>query len=69
MSKLSKVLFALWIVLAIVCFVCAFFTMPVFVRALGIIFGILNLSIIMSWGTAVLAARKEYKKQKKLLGE
>lgn len=64
MSKLSKVLFGLWIVLAVAAFVGAFWTTPAIVRTLGIIFGILNLSIIMSWISAIIQGRKEYKKNK-----
>lgn len=62
MSKLSKFLFVLWIVLAIAAFVGAFWATPAIVRTLGIIFGVLNLTIIMSWVSAIIQARKESRK-------
>ena len=63
MDKLSKVLFVLWIVLAIAAFIGAFWATPTIVRTLGIIFGVLNLTIIMSWVSAIIQARKESRKQ------
>ena len=68
MSKLSKILFGLWIVLAIAAFVGAFFATPAIVRTLGIIFGILNMTLIMSWTASLIQAKKEYKKQKEMEG-
>lgn len=64
MSKLAKVLFAVWMILAIASFVGAFWATPAIVRTLGIIFGVLNLTIIMSWVSAIIQGRKEYKKNK-----
>ena len=43
MDKLSKVLFVLWIVLAIAAFIGAFWATPTIVRTLSIIFGIINM--------------------------
>ena len=63
MDKLSKVLFVLWIVLAIAAFIGAFWATPAIVRTLGIIFGVLNLTIIMSWVSAIIQARKESRKR------
>lgn len=66
MSKLAKVLFAVWMILAIASFVGAFWATPAIVRTLGIIFGVLNLTIIMSWVSALIQAKKENNKVKEL---
>lgn len=64
MSKLSKVLFVIWMVLAIACFIGAFYVTPAFVRVIGVLFGIVNLMIIMSWGLATIQAIIEKNKEK-----
>ena len=68
MEKLTKILFIIWCVLAIAAFASAFFC-PLIPKIIGIIFGSTNLLIIGSWLSAVIAARREYKKQQKLLAE
>ena len=64
MDKLSKFLFVLWIVLAIAAFIGAFWATPAIVRTLSIIFGIINMMIIMSWVSALIREKREIKKQK-----
>ena len=65
MDKLSKFLFGLWIVLAIAAFVGAFWATPAIVRTLGIIFGIINMMIVLSWVSAFIREKREIKKLKK----
>jgi membrane protein implicated in regulation of membrane protease activity len=65
MDKLSKVLFVLWTVLAIAAFIGAFWATPTIVRTLSIIFGIINMMIIMSWVSALIREKREIKKQQK----
>lgn len=66
MSIQSKILFGLWMILAIACFVGAFFTTPLFVKIIGVIFGIINMSVIISWAIAFRVARKAYKNNNKV---
>lgn len=66
MDKLSKVLFVLWIVLAIASFVGAFWIVQPVLRGVSIAFGILNMMIVLSWISATIKAAKENKKQKKM---
>ena len=47
MSKMTKILMGIWAVLAIVSFICAFFC-PLFPKIIGIAFGVLNLSVIVT---------------------
>ena len=47
MSKMSKIMLGIWAVLAIVSFICAFFC-PLFPKIIGIAFGVLNLSVILT---------------------
>lgn len=68
MSMQSKILFGLWMILAIACFIGAFFTSPLIVKIFGVIFGIINLCVIMSWLIAVRVSRREYKRDKKMEG-
>jgi len=64
MDKLSKVLFVLWIVLAIASFVGAFWIVQPVLRGVSIAFGIVNMMIVLSWISATIKAAKENKKQK-----
>lgn len=64
-NKLSKWLFAFWCLLAIVCFIGAFFTPVFWVKLFGIIFGVENSLIIISLLATQIQAlitRREYKK-------
>ena len=47
MSKMTKIMLWIWAVLAIVSFICAFFC-PIFPKIIGIAFGVLNLSVIVT---------------------
>ena len=47
MSKMTKIMLWIWAVLAIVSFICAFFC-PIFPKIIGIAFGVLNLSVIIT---------------------
>ena len=47
MSKMSKIMLGIWAVLAIVSFICAFFC-PIFPKIIGIAFGVLNLTVILT---------------------
>ena len=44
---MSKIMLGIWAVLAIVSFICAFFC-PLFPKIIGIAFGVLNLSVILT---------------------
>lgn len=45
-NKLTRILMAIWSVLAIAAFVCAFFTTPLVAKIVGLVFGVNNLMII-----------------------
>ena len=47
MSKMTKIMLWIWAVLAIVSFICAFFC-PIFPKIIGIAFGVLNLTVIIT---------------------
>ena len=47
MNRFSKIMLGIWAVLAIVSFICAFFC-PIFPKIIGIAFGVLNLSVILT---------------------
>lgn len=49
MTKFSKILLGVWMVLAIICFITCFW-LPLFPQITGIAFGILNMIIILSLG-------------------
>ena len=44
---MSRIMLGIWAVLAIVNFICAFFC-PIFPKIIGIAFGVLNLSVILT---------------------
>ena len=44
---MTKIMLWIWAVLAIVSFICAFFC-PIFPKIIGIAFGVLNLSVILT---------------------
>ena len=46
-NRFSKIMLGIWAVLAIVSFICAFFC-PIFPKIIGIAFGVLNLSVILT---------------------
>ena len=47
MNKYSKIMLAVWCVLALICFISAFFA-PLYFKIIGIAFGVLNLSVILT---------------------
>ena len=61
MDNTNKVLFIIWIVLAVLSFIASFWA-PVVTMIIGLVFGGMNLAIIGTWLTATIAAAKEYKK-------
>lgn len=60
MDKLSKILFGIWMLLAVISFVASFWA-PIFFKILGLVFGGMNILIILSWVIAyfqTIAAKK-----------
>lgn len=47
MNRFSKIMLAVWCVLALICFISAFFA-PLYFKIIGIAFGVLNLSVIIT---------------------
>ena len=68
MDKMTKVVFIIWIVLALASFGSAFFA-PLVPKIIGIVFGSFNLLIIGAWVSSLIEGRREYKKQQKLMEE
>lgn len=60
MNKFSKIMLAVWVILALVSFVSAFWA-PLFYKIIGIAFGGLNIITIMTWviSYSVLKKRQE----------
>lgn len=65
MSRFSRVLFGLWIVLAVAAFIGAFFTPIIWIKVINVVFGGLNSLVILSWGLAAIQAKLEYRKHQK----
>ena len=63
--KLTKWLIAIWVLLAGIDFVGVFFEASLFFKCAGIIFGIMNSLIILSWGTSLIQAKREYRQLQK----
>lgn len=61
MNKMTKILFAMWIILAIACFVGAFFTPVLWIKVLGLVFGAENMMIILAWVIAMFQGMVENK--------
>ena len=64
MSRFSRVLFGLWIVLAVAAFIGAFFTPVIWIKVINVVFGGLNSLVILSWGLAAIQAMIENKRLK-----
>lgn len=64
-NKMTRWLIAIWAILAIVSFVGSFFVTPVFFKWVGIIFGIENSLIILSWVISLIQAKIEYRRLQK----
>lgn len=60
MNRFSKIMLAVWVILALVSFVSAFWA-PLFYKIIGIAFGGLNIITIMTWviSYSVLKKRQE----------
>ena len=65
MNRLGKTMLGIWMVLAIAAFILAFFTTPLVAKIIGLVFGGLNILIILSLAISVVqgyvAARKVIK--------
>lgn len=67
MNKFGRCLLGLWMVLAVIAFVMAFYTLPLFAKIIGLVFGGLNILIILSLAISAiqgLVAAKKLKKEK-----
>ena len=60
MNKLGKVLFIIWMVLAVLSFVVSFWA-PLFFEVLGLVFGGFNMLTILSWTISTIQERKRNK--------
>ena len=56
-------MFVIWVMLAIACFVGAFFTPVMWIKLIGLVFGGMNAFIILSW---TITAIQDILKNKKL---
>ena len=56
MSRLSKVLIGVWVILALASFVCAFFLAPI-PKIIGLAFGTLNMLTILTYVIAFIQAK------------
>ena len=63
MDKRSKIMMAVWMVLAIAAFVSSFYC-PIVPMIIGLCFGSMNIGVILALIAALIEGRKEYKKQK-----
>lgn len=63
MDKLSKIMFILWMVLAVIAFVSSFWAAGL-VKIIGLVFGGFNLLIILSWITAAIQGLVQAKRIK-----
>lgn len=54
----------MWMVLALVCFIAGFFIPIMFVKVINLVFGGLNMLIILSWVIATIQGKMEYNKLK-----
>lgn len=63
MEKSDYIIFGLWMILAVVNFIVAFWAPMLFPKIVELAFGGFNLLIILTWTIGTIRARKEYKKQ------
>ena len=68
MNKFSKVLFGIWIILAVLSFVVSFWA-PLFIKIVGIVFGSLNLMIIGSLVITYFQGLAQARKLKEMEGK
>lgn len=57
MNKLGTALFGAWMVLAIISFIAAFFITIPYIKWVGIVFGVENILIILSWIITLIQAK------------
>ena len=62
MNKFSTIMFVIWVMLAIACFVGAFFTPVMWIKLIGLVFGGMNAFIILSWTITAIQGILESKK-------
>lgn len=55
-------MFVIWVMLAIACFVGAFFTPVMWIKLIGLVFGGMNAFIILSWTITAIQGILESKK-------
>lgn len=60
MNKSGKFLFLLWMLLAVAAFVGAFFITAPVVKVISVVFGIMNIAIVLSWVSASIKLRRIY---------
>ena len=68
MDKMSKILFILWMVLAVASFVAAWFA-PLWIAIIGWVFGAMNITIILAWASATIRGVIEVKNNEQKTGE
>ena len=62
MNKFSTIMFVIWVMLDIACFVGAFFTPVMWIKLIGLVFGGMNAFIILSWTITAIQGILESKK-------
>lgn len=55
-----------WGLMALVAFISAFFIPVIWVKIVNLVFGGVNMLVILSWVISVIQAKREYKKIKKM---
>ena len=68
MDKFTKIMFLVWCGLAIASFVSSFWA-PLIIKIIGLTFGSVNLLLMGTWVSSIIAGRRELRKQRKLLAE
>lgn len=63
MEKTSYLMFIIWAVLAVAAFACAFFTTPLIVKLVNIVFGVDNIMILGAWLYGTLKEARAKKSQ------
>lgn len=54
-----------WGLMALAAFISAFFIPVIWVKIVNLVFGGVNMLVILSWVISVIQAKKEFQKQKK----
>ena len=65
MDNLSKVMFIIWMVLAVSSFISGFYLPFSAIKVIVVTFGVVNMAIILSWVASIIGARRELKKKNK----